>query len=232
MNPEAPTQAPGLSRLRDQVGAAADRYAAWVDQLGRSRALDAGVVIDEAEELRRQLRTAAGSAHDLGARDRETAASASAQVRANRGVGTAAAALDAAARALHPVSSGLRGDDDLAGVAHASARATGRFLRSALQALDQTDGPGRQKDPGAGEARTGLGTPTVGHEHADVEHHGRGRPQMSEEAARHRRHRIDERRVARAAEARSAARLRQAQERQDQDVLTEEPGEDRSLGAG
>lgn len=55
---------------------------------------------------------------------------------------------------------------------------------------------------------------------------------MSKEAARHRRHRIEERRAARAAAARSATRLRQAQERQDHDVLTEEPGQDLAPEAG
>lgn len=235
MTPQPPARAPGLSRLRDQVGAAADRYAAWADQLGRSRTLDAGVVIDEAEELRRQLRTAATSAHDLAGRSRvtaSTASTASAPGRSNLRVGTVAADLDAAARALRRVSTGLRGDDDLARVVHASARATGRFLRSAAQALDRTDGRGRQQDTGAVQARTGFGTPTVGHARADIEHHGRGRTQMSKEAARHRRHRIEERRAARAAAARSATRLRQAQERQDHDVLTEEPGQDLAPEAG
>ena len=134
----------GLTLLHDLVAAAVARFVGWADLVERSGPMDVGVVIDEAEELRRQILAAAGYADDLLARAPRSgpvALTVSAVASRTLAVAAVAASLNAAACAVRPVASGLRGDPLLPQVARASCRAVGRFLASAGQALEELTGP-------------------------------------------------------------------------------------------
>ncbi|MCK0111906.1 hypothetical protein MWU75_07125 [Ornithinimicrobium sp. F0845] len=133
-----------LTQLRGLVADAVGRLEEWaelVDQPAWSTAV--AVVIDEAEELRRQVQTAAGCAWRLLAKVRQatpTAPAVEAVPPATFAVAAATASLDAATCAIRPISTGLRGDILLPHLAQASCRATRRFLSSADRALEDLVG--------------------------------------------------------------------------------------------
>lgn len=230
MSPGAAVPEQDLSRLRDLVRAVSARYAELADLVDPSWSVDPAVVIDEAEELRRQLQAAAGSAHELATRARQpgpSAPSLTSVPSAPLSVAASAASLDAAACAIRPLSTGLRRDEHLARIAQASCRATGRFLRSAIQSVDQLDGRGQEQRPGATGARVSARLPLAGSGTKEPENPTRGRPSMTEVPGRERQEPAVEQRAARAAQVRHAARLHQAQLQQGRDDLATGIAEDR-----
>lgn len=122
-----------LRDLQDAVRAAVEGFVE-LTRLDPCAPIPWGVLIDQAEDLRRNLRDATRDAYGLllvlrGGQmpDLQVVLAAAA----------AASSLDAATHAISPLATGLREDDRLPGIAQASLLVTGQFLPTAASALEE-----------------------------------------------------------------------------------------------
>ncbi|USQ77824.1 hypothetical protein [Ornithinimicrobium cryptoxanthini] len=131
-----------LPDLQQLLDAAYQRFDDWAELVEHHPTANTGVVIDQAEDLRRLFRQAANGAYklltELRRSQKVTPSASGSYPPAILAVLAAAASFDAATQAISPVASGLRLDTQLRYKVPASLRATAQFLAAATNALTQT----------------------------------------------------------------------------------------------